>query len=155
VRVRACVRRACVCDVALLCQADKVRSARRGRFEQLAHVVGIAFDRRNANSVERICASGGRLDWFTWSSATLKFINRSGQDIRDAQLDCVSYYWELLLDLCLSPAHNVSRSPGFEKYLVYAAQQQGLGGGADAAAGAAAADDDDDDDDDDDEGNYE
>ena len=37
-------------------------------------------------------------------------------------MDCVSYYWELLLDLCLSTSENVSRSPGFEKYLVYAAQ---------------------------------
>ena len=61
--VRACVRhacvRACVCDVAPLYQADQVHSARRGRFEQLAHVVGVALGRRHANSVERVCASGG------------------------------------------------------------------------------------------------
>ena len=51
-------------------------------------------------------------------------------------MDCVAYFWELLLDLCLATSENVSRSPGFEKYLVYAAAQ--------ATQGQDAAGDDDD-----------
>ena len=88
----------------------------------LGAACGVGFDRRDAGAVERICASGGALDWFSWSPAMLVGINRPGEDIRDAQMDCVAYFWELLLDLCLSTSENVSRSPGFEKYLVYAAQ---------------------------------
>ena len=50
-------------------------------------------------------------------------------------MDCVAYFRELLLDLYLATSENVSRSPGFEKYLVYAAQ---------ATQGQDAAGDDDD-----------
>jgi hypothetical protein len=115
-------------------QTADLRSACRGHFEQLAHVVGIAFDQRVAG--ERICASGGALDWFSWSPVMLEGINRPGDDIRDAQMDCVAYFRELLLDLYLATSENVSRSPGFEKYLVYAAAQ--------ATQGQDAAGDDDD-----------
>jgi len=34
------------------------------------------------------------------------------------QLNMVSFLWEIFYDLALAPTNNVSRNPGFERYLL-------------------------------------
>ena len=37
--------------------------------------------------------------------------------MQQKQLNMVSFLWEIFYDLALAPGDNVSRSPGFERYL--------------------------------------
>ena len=65
----------------------------------------------------RICATGDN-SLFHWPASVLAHIpRRDGETQQQSQLKCVSYLWELVFDLCLSPQDNMSDSPGFEPYL--------------------------------------
>ena len=91
-------------------------SGRRGFFQHLGHFVGLGFDRSDAAVVARICATGDN-SLFHWPASVLAHIRRDGETQQQSQLKCVSYLWELVFDLCLSPQDNMSDSPGFEPYL--------------------------------------
>ncbi len=51
---------------------------------------------------------------FVWSDRTINELKQKGGNLQNLQLDAVAYLWELVYDLLLATADNVSQSPGFE-----------------------------------------
>jgi hypothetical protein len=95
--------------------ANNVR--RCGFFETLEHYIGLGF---NPSTKAEICNTGkeGALSLLSWSSRGLKEIGqvdfRGDTTLQDKQYKMIGYAFEKAYDLLISPAHNVSRNPGFE-----------------------------------------
>ena len=93
----------------------------KGFFDNLSLKVAAGFDRTDAAAVAHLCAveEGKRI--FFWSTQVLEHMGRckfSGSTtLPEKQLHMIGYLIELVYDLCLSPAANVSESPGFEAAL--------------------------------------
>ena len=90
-----------------------------GLFEELIQYEGFGFERRVIGTTH--CLTDEKNGLFSWSKTTIKKISNCGTitgiPLQDAKLDMVAYLFELCYDLCLAKVDNVSRSPGFEKYL--------------------------------------
>ena len=78
----------------------------------------IGFNRANPQDLEMICSRDEPL--FEWPNDmwnTLNAYTWNSLDMREKQLQMLSFLWELFYDLCLSSEYSVSDSPGFERFL--------------------------------------
>lgn len=83
----------------------------------LEYYAGLGF---NPSMKAEICNTGkdGALSLLCWSSRDLKEIGqvdfRGDTTLQDKQYKMIGYAFQKAYDLSISPAHSVSRNPGFE-----------------------------------------
>jgi hypothetical protein len=91
-------------------------------WEDLVCTVGMGFLRADADGIAALCDSTGA-GLLHWAPDVLALLERlkmtSGATIsmQEKKLQTVGYLFELVLDLLISPRHNVSESPGFESLI--------------------------------------
>ena len=76
--------------------------------------VGMAYDKRDVDSVKPLYSNGESSSLFVWSDRTMDELKKKGGDTKKLQLDAVAYLWEICYDILLANGDNVSKSPGFE-----------------------------------------
>ena len=95
----------------------KINLLRSEHFEDFVQYVGLAFDHNSDTSA--LTATTGGL--FNWSNETVRGTDAmnvsSCKTLRERQLVLISYLFELIYDVYISPQTNVSRDPGFESCL--------------------------------------
>ena len=81
-------------------------------FHQLQVFVALAFDRTSTSHL----VDTSNLGVFEWDDVTMDHIKkwRVNGTVVDKQLIMVSYLFELVYDMMISPADNVSLNGGFE-----------------------------------------
>ena len=87
-------------------------------FEDLRQFIGLGFDRHDVAAVQSICGD----EMFDWKQGVLEEIRKrsssSSPALKDKKLQMVLFLFELVYDLMLSSAGNISKSisesPGFE-----------------------------------------
>ena len=102
-------------DWSRLFQRQSLFPMRRGNFEDLTLYVGMAFDRQNEEALSHLSATDG-MRIFVWLPHVVQMLERTpwnGLDMRNKQLNMISFMFELLYDR----RDNVSESPGFERFL--------------------------------------
>ena len=91
---------------------------RFGYFDDLKQYVGLGID---PSKKKVLCCSdtaGDATTIFVWTKDDLKDIKnvqfRGCNTLEEKQYKMIAYAFEKAYDLAISPAHNVSRNPGFE-----------------------------------------
>ena len=94
---------------------NSTAQARIGWFENLELFVGIVFDRRDNTVIDYMCSQqDGAFEWRPHVHSALERCPWHQQDMPNKKMNMVAYLLELFYDLCLSPANNISESPGFK-----------------------------------------
>ena len=87
---------------------------RKGYFGHLEMRCGMAFDAKG--DVSALTSNGEEDSLFVWREQTMSELSKRGGDLKQLQLDAISYLWEICYDIALAKRDNVSVSPGFEAF---------------------------------------
>jgi len=85
-----------------------------GFWEDLKFLCAIGFDKDKPHNSLQDTTGGGT---FKWNQETMKALEsrpKLGTTTGDKQLNMIAYGIELVYDLMLDPANNLSKQPGFE-----------------------------------------
>ena len=83
----------------------------------MTQLVGFGFSRDDASGVDVFCSTDPASGVLCWSSkhlASLARVNFKVPSLKEKQLHMITYLFELVAELMLAPADNVSQSPEFE-----------------------------------------
>ena len=87
-------------DWSRLFQRQSLFPMRRGNFEDLTLYVGMAFDRQNEEALSHLSATDG-MGIFVWLPHVVQMLEKTpwnGLDMRNKQLNMISFMFELLYD---------------------------------------------------------